>query len=247
MSDPAKTAETGYPGPGFPRGDDRRRHLQKLAALAAGATAATATVLVVGEQVMRSAGGPRPVTPDPGCETGGGSWISNLWNTEPPRLMGEMPAPEHRRPPPRDEFPEAAGGIAEPSHPGPDPEPRPQGGLAVPDPELRPDEVPTVPDPEPPPGPLPPGKGALEGPDGDGLRSVYLQGSTAAGAPFTVCIRIDPGDDASYQAVLAARREITALLAPLADDPTLARTHTAYGLVSQVVKGATIRQAGVLR
>lgn len=79
------------------------------------------------------------------------------------------------------------------------------------------------------------------------LRSVYLQGSTQAGKAFTACVRLDPDDEASYQAVIRERKAILTALAPLAEKPDLARKTTAFTLVRGLVPGATIRQAGVLR
>jgi hypothetical protein len=47
--------------------------------------------------------------------------------------------------------------------------------------------------------------------------------------------------------VLKNRRKILTALTPLASHPELAKGHAARRIVQQLVPGATIRQAGVVR
>jgi hypothetical protein len=161
-----------------------------------------------------------------------------------PPLPGEMVMPEHVEPPPEplsdprikgkvampvhEDYPDAAGGISEPVleeavvlHPPGIPEPPPE------EPAITP----------------PPPSGTVEGK----FRSLYLTGATSDGTPFTVLLRVDPADEASYEALKAARKAILTALSPLVGTPELAQDQAASKLVTRLVPGATVRFAGVVR
>lgn len=168
-----------------------------------------------------------------------------------PPLPGEMAMPEHVEPPleeapiPRD-YPRIKGKVAQPVH---EVYPDAAGGMTDPDfdpevvlhpPRVEPPPLPaTITPPEPPPAP----SGALEGK----FRSLYLTGSTSDGKAFTVLVRVDPDDEASYEALKAARKEILTALSPLVGTPALAQDQAASKLVTRLVPGATVRFAGVVR
>lgn len=149
-----------------------------------------------------------------------------------PRVKGKVAAPRPRVP--VEEYPDAAGGLSMPDMPEPPIEP-----VIQPPPEV----TATVTTPETPTPPEPPPSGTVEG----ALRSLYLTGATSSGTPFTVLVRVDPDDEASYEAVKAARKAILTALSPLVGTPALAEDQAASKLVTRLVPGATVRFAGVVR
>lgn len=159
-----------------------------------------------------------------------------------PRLRGRIAAPAPPRmpgglmPPAIDPAQPTPGGQPAPPPPTGAPAPLAPGSII----ELEPAPAATPAPPSPPP------QGEISEVEA-GLRSVYLSGVTRGGDPFTACVRVDPDDEASYEAVVKRRREILSILSPLAEDATLARDGKAWRLVKGLVPGATIRQAGVLR
>lgn len=157
----------------------------------------------------------------------------------PPRPAGAPPAPEVR-PGEDPEPPRIKGKVAMPRHPVPEPAPEPEpprmrGRVAVPRRQTTKD-----------PAPLPPRGGSNSTLEGQ-LRSVYLTGTTSEGEAFSVMLRLEPGDEDSYQAVIRARRAILAGLAPLASRPELAKGQAALNIVRKLVPGAEVRGAGVVR
>lgn len=163
-----------------------------------------------------------------------------------PGVAGGIQAPEH--------YPDGPGDVPEPIAIDPEP-PRVRGKIAMP--SHPPGGDPTDPDAPLPPKPeictIPPatdpdaGTGTVGLAVTSKLRDVYLSGSTGAGRAFSVLVRLDPGDEASYEAVIQARKRILAALAPLAEDATLAKGARAYRTVTSLVPGAVIRDAGVVR
>lgn len=248
-SEGPRRAADGYQGPGYPTVAARRGHLRKVALWATGAATVTTGLFAAGKAML-----------DPSCGTGQGrglldrasSWLTG-GESQPPRLAGAPP------PPPPTEDPRIKGKIAMPQHPVEPPEPRLAGEMVVPElvppppPEPEPDvrlrgdiAVPQHPETVPEPAPLPPKGCALTLPEGE-LRSVYLTGATAAGDPFTVLVRLDPADDASYQAVVERRQDILTALGPMATHPEMAGDKAAWKLVQKLVPGAAVRFAGVVR
>ena len=171
-----------------------------------------------------------------------------------PPLPGEMAVPEHPEPPPEPrDVPRIKGKVAMPRHEAPDQLPQAYepamdaaGGISVldydPEVVLQPPEPTTPVEATITPPALPP-TGTVEGQ----FRSLYLTGATADGSAFTVLLRVDPTDEASYEALKAARKEILTALSPMVGTPALAQDQAASKLVTRLVPAATVRFAGVVR